>query len=131
MAHHDNPGEMAIRTKTHKLVYFYGANYQGEEQTPPAWELYDLVKDPAELNNVYDDPAYASVRNSLKADFAKLRKKVGDDGSHFPKCEAVVQEFWDYDEADQEKAIEISADFKKRREASLLKMKKRTGDGIR
>jgi len=131
MAHHDNPGEMAIRTKTHKLVYFYGANYQGEEQTPPAWELYDLVKDPAELNNVYDDPAYASVQNSLKADFAKLRKKVGDDGSHFPKCEAVVQEFWDYDEADQEKAIEISADFKKRREASLLKMKKRTGDGIR
>ena len=27
MAHHDNPGEMAIRTKTHKLIYFYGADY--------------------------------------------------------------------------------------------------------
>ena len=26
MAHHDNPGEMAIRTKTHKLIYFYGCD---------------------------------------------------------------------------------------------------------
>jgi len=34
MAHHDNPGEMAIRTKTHKLIYFYGCNYEGKEQTP-------------------------------------------------------------------------------------------------
>ena len=45
MAHHDNPGEMAIRTKTHKLIYFYGCDYEGRSQTPPAWELYDLVKD--------------------------------------------------------------------------------------
>ena len=40
MAHHDNPGVMAIRTKTHKLVYYYGCNYDGGYQTPPAWELY-------------------------------------------------------------------------------------------
>ena len=70
MAHHDNPGEMAIRTKTHKLIYFYGCDYDGENQTPPGWELYDLVKDPDELNNVYDDPAYAAVRDRLKTQFA-------------------------------------------------------------
>ena len=51
MAHHDNPGEMAIRTKTHKLIYFYGCDYQGQNQTPPAWELYDLTNDPEEMNN--------------------------------------------------------------------------------
>ena len=123
MAHHDNPGEMAIRTKTHKLIYFYGCNYQGQDQTPPAWELYDLAKDPNELNNVYDDPAYVVVRDSLKAQFAALRREVGDDGSHYPDCEMVVQEFWDYDETDRQKAIGLSSDFRLRREASLRKKK--------
>lgn len=124
MAHHDNPGEMAIRTKTHKLIYFYGADYKGENQTPPGWELYDLSKDPDELVNVYDDPAYAEVRDKLKAQFAKLRTEIGDDGSHHPGCEAVVQEFWDYDADDQAKAIELSHEFKARREAMLAKRKK-------
>jgi len=121
MAHHDNPGEMAIRTKTHKLIYFYGVNYEGGYQTPPAWELYDLVEDPHELRNVYYVPKYREIRDELKAKFAQLRKDIGDDGSHHPKCEAVVQEFWDYSEEDRLKAIEISANFKKIREAELAK----------
>jgi arylsulfatase A-like enzyme len=124
MAHHDNPGEMAIRTKTHKLIYFYGCNYKGADLTPPAWELYDMVKDPNELNNVYDDPAYRNVRTTLKKQFAQLRKDVGDDGSHYPKCEEIVQEFWDYDDTDRQKAIELSHAFLARREASLAKRKK-------
>ena len=119
MAHHDNPGEMAIRTKTHKLIYFYGCDYNGENRTPPGWELYDLVKDPDELNNVYDDPGYEVVRDQLKLQFAELRKQIGDNGSHYPECEEVVQEFWDYDRLDQQKAIAISREFKTRREASL------------
>ena len=123
MAHHDNPGEMAIRTKNHKLIYFYGCNYEGGDQTPPAWELYDLRKDPEELNNVYDNPEYEIVRDQLKAQFVELRKHVGDDGTHYPKCERVVQEFWDYDESDRLKAIEISSDFRKRRETMLNKRK--------
>ncbi|RMF41674.1 MAG: DUF4976 domain-containing protein [Planctomycetota bacterium] len=123
MAHHDNPGEMAIRTKTHKLIYFYGCDYQGQNQTPPGWELYDLVKDPDELVNVYDHPDYIEIRDQLKQRLADLRLRVGDDGSHYPQCEAVVQEFWDYDEADRAKAIEISHAFKARREAELAKRK--------
>ena len=119
MAHHDNPGEMAIRTKTHKLIYFYGADYEGKNQTPPAWELYDLGRDPSELNNVYDDPAYSKVRKDLKKQLALLRRDIGDDGSHYPACEKIVQEFWDYDESDRKKAIEISRRFKLTREASL------------
>jgi N-acetylglucosamine-6-sulfatase len=123
MAHHDNPGEMSIRTKNHKLIYFYGCNYQGEEQTPPSWELYDLVKDPRELNNVYDQSEYREVRERLKIQFAKLRLDVGDDGSHYPACERIVQEFWDYDEADRQRAIKISNQFRQRREAELADRK--------
>ena len=124
MAHHDNPGEMAIRTNNYKLIYFYGANYQGENLTPPGWELYDLKKDPEELVNVYDDPDYRRVRDSLKKRFAQLRKDIGDDGSHYPKCEAVIQQFWDYDEADRKQAIQISHDFKDRREKMLAERNK-------
>lgn len=123
MAHHDNPGEMAIRTKDYKLIYFYGANYKGGYQTPPAWELYDLKRDLQELNNVYDNPEYKNVRNQLKAQFAQLRADIGDDGSHYPATEAVVQEFWDYSDQDREKAIRISGDFLKTREAELANVK--------
>ena len=121
MAHHDNPGEMAMRTKSHKLIYFYGCNYEGGYQTPPGWELYDLERDPDELNNVYDHPAYADIRDRLKDQFAKLRKDVGDDGSHYPSAENVIQEFWDYDEIDKQNAIKLSRQFLKVREAELAK----------
>ena len=125
MAHHDNPGEMAMRTKTHKLIYFYGCNYKGESLTPPAWELYDLTADPNELNNVYDDPDYKAVRDHLKSQFAQLRLEIGDDGSHYPECEKFVQEFWDYDQADLEKAIKISRAFLEKRESELAGIKKK------
>ena len=51
----------------------------------------------------------------LKSRLADTRKRVGDDGSHYPECEAIVQEFWDYDEADQAKARQISHDYLARR----------------
>lgn len=119
MAHHDNPGHMGIRTKTHKLIYYYGCNYDGGYRTPPGWELYNLANDPQETKNIYDDPANAELVAELKARFAATRKRVGDDGSHYPECEAVVQEFWDYDEADRKKAVEISHQFLQRRLGEL------------
>ncbi len=115
MAHHDNPAVMAIRTKAYKLVYYYGCNYVGGYRTPPGWELYDLKKDSAELNNVYDDPVYTNVRERLKNQLADLRQTVGDDGSHYPEAEKVVQEFWDYSDADREKARKISGEYLERR----------------
>lgn len=115
MAHHDNPGHVGIRTKQFKLIYYYGADYQGINQTPPAWELYDMKRDPHELNNLYDDPSYRDKMKDLKKRLAALRKRVGDNGEDFPKTERVVQEFWDYDRADREKARNISGEFLKRR----------------
>jgi len=61
-----------VRTDTHKLIHFY----QLDE-----WELYDLVNDPDELKNVYDDPTYADVRAELNAELKRLREdlSVGED----------------------------------------------------
>jgi arylsulfatase A-like enzyme len=59
-----------IRTKRYKLIHYY---YDID-----AWELYDLEKDPRELKNVYDDPAYAVVARDLKAELKKLQAYYGD-----------------------------------------------------
>jgi len=119
MAHHDNPAHLGMRTKRYKLIYFYGCNYQGGYQTPAGWELYDMKNDPHETRNLYHDPKHANLAKSLKSWLAKVRKRVGDDGSHYPECEKVVQEFWDYDEADQAKARKISAEYLARRKGEL------------
>ena len=125
MAHHDNPGHVGIRTKEFKLIYYYGADYQGGNQTPPAWELYDMKKDPFESINLYDESEYAKTVADLKQRLASLRSRIGDDGRDFPKAEKVVQEFWNYDAADREKARKISSEFLQRRLQALKAPQKR------
>ena len=119
MAHHDNPGHVGIRTKDYKLIYFYGADYKGGNLTPPAWELYNMKKDPHETRNLYDDPGHTDTVSGLKERLALLRKRVGDNGLDFPATEKVVQEFWDYDDEDRKQAQKISHDFLARRLESL------------
>mgnify|MGYP001165760705 CR=1 FL=1 len=50
--------QRSIRTREWKLVHY---------QDKPYGELYNLVSDPHELVNLYDDPAYAHVRAELRA----------------------------------------------------------------
>jgi len=59
-----------IRTKRYKLIHFY--------HDIDAWELYDLEKDQNELNNVYDNPAYADIVKQLKTELQQLRKEYKD-----------------------------------------------------
>lgn len=60
----------AIVTKEYKLVHYY---FDVDE-----WELIDRIKDPMEMKNVYDDPAYAEVKKQLHTQLEQLRKKYGD-----------------------------------------------------
>jgi arylsulfatase A-like enzyme len=59
-----------IVTREYKLAHFY---HDVDE-----WELYDRGKDPLEMQNVYDDPAYAEVVRELTARLADLRVKYKD-----------------------------------------------------
>lgn len=74
--YYEFPGEhmvkrhYGIRTERYKLIHFY---YDIDE-----WELFDLEKDPHEMNNVYNDPAYAKVKKTLHAKLEKLRRKYKD-----------------------------------------------------
>ena len=71
-----------LRTDRYCLVYFYndGLGVPGcsDERYPAEWELYDLREDPAELHNVADDPAYASVRTDLERRLWRAQASVGD-----------------------------------------------------
>jgi hypothetical protein len=43
------------------------------------WELFDLVRDPDEMKNIYDDPAAATVREELKNELLRLKKEYRDE----------------------------------------------------
>lgn len=46
----------------------------------PKEELYDIISDPYELNNLADDPAYEAVKQELAAELYGWMKRQGDKG---------------------------------------------------
>ena len=54
-AHFTDFSQRMIKTKTHKFVF----------NGPTIGELYDLVKDPFELNNQIDNPKYSGIKKEL------------------------------------------------------------------
>ena len=82
MADHGVPAHYGVRTERYKLIYYYGKALGSsgaiDKDTKPEWELFDLQKDPHEMNNVYDDPKYQKVVNELKAELDRLQKYYKD-----------------------------------------------------
>lgn len=113
LTHHDIPAHFGIRTKDYKLIFFYGLPWDMNEMgkqtrtwvpadksylirpTPPAWELYDLRKDPNELNNVYSDPKYKPVIEKLKEELKLKREEYNETDRYFPNIQKVIEEYWD------------------------------------
>lgn len=62
-----------IVTEDFKLAHFY---HDVDE-----WELYDRKNDPMELNNVFEDPAYADVVANLTTQLLALREQYQDSDS--------------------------------------------------
>jgi arylsulfatase A-like enzyme len=67
---HNTRAHYGVRTATHKLIYFWKKDQ---------WEMFDLVKDPDELHNLYNDPAQQEVVAKLKTELYRLKKEVKDD----------------------------------------------------
>ncbi|MEC3881059.1 sulfatase family protein [Parapedobacter sp. 10938] len=66
-----------IRTDRYKLIHFY---YDVDE-----WELYDLESDPQEMRNVYGDPAYKDIRETLHKKLEELRVQYNDSDANNQK----------------------------------------------
>jgi arylsulfatase A-like enzyme len=60
-----------VGVRTRRYVY---ADYDGRDR-----ELYDLKRDPQQLESLHDDPRYADVRARLSSRLAKLRNCAGAD----------------------------------------------------
>jgi len=66
-----------IRTEQYKLIYYYTVN---------EWELFDLKKDPDEMDNLFEwsgykvHPAYEKITNNLVAQLQQLRDMYQDKG---------------------------------------------------
>jgi arylsulfatase A-like enzyme len=70
---HNTRAHYGVRTTTHKLLNFWKKDQ---------WELYDLVKDPEELRNVWAEPAYAGVAANLKTELLRLKQEVRDEDQY-------------------------------------------------
>ncbi len=106
-AHFNIPGHYGIRTQDYKLISFYnkGLGYDHDPQYPsgnweregnmvtdgnPYWELYDLRKDPNELNNVYDNVDYADIVKDLKEQLKQLKVEYDDTDEKFPEMKGIL-----------------------------------------
>ncbi len=98
MAHHTIPAHYGIRTKTHKLAFFYGlpldANGAMPATTPPYWELYDLENDPKEMNNLYPSKQSSGIKVKLKAQLSQIKIDIGDTDEQYPSLMAVKAQHW-------------------------------------
>jgi len=85
--HPDRPAHFGIRNERYKLAFFYGQDLgmkgTSKETTLPAWEFYDLKKDPKELNNAYGDGEYQEIIAEMKSALIEERKKYGDVDSNY------------------------------------------------
>jgi arylsulfatase A-like enzyme len=65
-----------VRTERYKLIHYYKlADYPDE---PEEFELYDLQKDPGELDNLHGKAGYAALTQQLLNRIGELRKETGD-----------------------------------------------------
>jgi len=67
---HNTRAHYGIRTETHKLIYYWKQNQ---------WEMFDLVRDPEEMRNIYAEPAQQETLKALKSELYRLKKEVKDD----------------------------------------------------
>ena len=66
---HNTRAHYGVRTLTHKLIYYWKKDQ---------WEMFDLVRDPRELRNIYEDPAQAKTVAKLKKELYRLKKDLQD-----------------------------------------------------
>ena len=80
---HNVYAHYGIRTKQYKLIYYYadalGQKGAVDEKYEPEWELFDLEKDPHELNSVYSDPAYTTIVEELRDELHRIQAEAGDE----------------------------------------------------
>ncbi len=96
--HYNGAAHYGVRTQRYKLIFYYGLGLGApgslNDPTPPEWELFDLEKDPMEMNNVYNDPTYADIVTELKAELERLKELYEDTDEAYPDLLEVQGQYW-------------------------------------
>ena len=83
------PAHLGIRSKNYKLIYNYGEGLgksgTSKEKTIPNWEFYDLINDPGENQNNFDNPVYKEIIEKLYDQLIIEKKKAKDYELEIPK----------------------------------------------
>jgi arylsulfatase A-like enzyme len=74
-AEHVRP-HRGVRTERYKLIHYH--KLPEYPDLPEEFELYDLERDPHELNDLYGQDGYDSLTQQLLARIGELRKETGD-----------------------------------------------------
>ncbi|MGA9277971.1 sulfatase family protein [Ilumatobacter sp.] len=79
---HACPAHYGVRTRTHKLICYYNDPLDQPGARGPAnpieWELFDLVADPLEVDNLAGRPGSEAITAELRAELARVQADVGD-----------------------------------------------------
>lgn len=79
---HAAPAHYGVRTRTHKLICYYNDPLDQPGARGPAdpveWELFDLVDDPLEIDNIFGRPGTESLTAELFAELERLQTTLGD-----------------------------------------------------
>ena len=68
--HHNTGAHYGVRTETHKLIHYWKKDQ---------WEMFNLVKDPHEMRNLYSQPSQQGTVAKLKTELARLKRELKDD----------------------------------------------------
>ena len=95
----NRPAHLGIRTDQYKLIFYYGLSLgmkgtYTDQASTPAWEFYDLVNDPLELKNQYNNLEFKTIITELKKDLVELRVQYGDAQKDGAEMKKVIQENW-------------------------------------
>jgi arylsulfatase A-like enzyme len=67
---HNTRAHYGVRTERHKLIHFWKKDQ---------WELYDLKKDPNELDNLHGRPGQEKLTLQLQAELQRLKRELRDE----------------------------------------------------
>ena len=94
----ERPAHFGVRNERYKLIFFYGQALEKpgttNEATQPAWEFYDLQKDPKEDYNAYHDEAYADIIVEMKKELLTQKALAGDSDNAYPEMQQIFTNHW-------------------------------------
>ena len=87
------PAHLGIRSSNSKLIYYYGDGLNksstSKTKTPIAWEFYDLISDPYELKNEFENSKYKSEIIQMHAELIKQKRLAKDSETIIPKLDEI------------------------------------------